>query len=76
MILKNDYYAIAACIRTCNEVDRDNIRMVRIPNTLEIGEILISESMMEDARKNPRIEVLSEPELMKFDGEGNLVRGG
>lgn len=76
MILKNDYYAIAACIRTCNEVDRDNIRMVWIPNTLEIGEILISESMMEDARKNPRIEVLSEPELMKFDGEGNLVRGG
>ncbi|MCI8741758.1 MAG: DUF2088 domain-containing protein [Lachnospiraceae bacterium] len=74
MILKNDYYAMAACIRTCNEVDRDQIRMVRIPNTLEIGEILISESMMADAGKNPRIEILSEPEPMKFDENGNLVR--
>lgn len=75
MILKNDYYAIAACIKTCNEVDRDRIRMVRIPNTLEIGEILISESMMEDAGKNPRIQVLSGPEPMEFDREGNLIRG-
>lgn len=74
MILKNDYYAMAACIRTCNEVDRDQIRMVRIPNTLEIGEILISESMMADARKNPRIEILSEPEPMRFDENGNLVK--
>lgn len=74
MILKNDYYAMAACIRTCNEVDRDHIRMVRIPNTLEIGEILISESMMADARKNPRIEILSEPEPMRFDENGNLVK--
>lgn len=74
MILKNDYYAMAACIRTCNEVDRDQIRMVRIPNTLEIGEILISESMMADARKNPRIEILSEPEPMRFDENGNLIK--
>ncbi len=74
MILKNDYYAMAACIRTCNEVDRDHIRMVRIPNTLEIGEILISESMMADAGKNPRIEILSEPEPMRFDENGNLVK--
>lgn len=72
MILKNDYYAIAACIKTCNEVDRDQIRMVRIPNTLEIGEILISESMLEDARRNPNIEILSEPQEMPFDASGNL----
>lgn len=73
MILKNDYYAMAACIKTCNEVDRDRIRMVRIPNTLEIREIWISESMMEDARKNPRIEILSEPEELPFDKNGNIL---
>lgn len=73
MILKNDYYAMAACIKTCNEVDRDRIRMVRIPNTLEIGEIWISESMMEDARKNSRIEILSEPEELPFDKNGNIL---
>ncbi|HIR44233.1 MAG TPA: DUF2088 domain-containing protein [Candidatus Ventrisoma faecale] len=72
MILKNDYYAIAACIRTCNEVDRSRIRMVRIPNTLHVGEIYISESMLEDARKNPDIEILGAPEPMPFDPSGNL----
>lgn len=72
MILKNDYYAMAACIKTCNEVDLNHIRMVRIPNTLEIGEIWISESMMEDARANPRIEILSQPEPLPFNEEGNL----
>ncbi len=72
MILKNDYYAIAACIKTCNEVDINHIRMVRIPNTLEIGEIWISESMLEDARKNPDIEILSDAEPMPFDEDGNL----
>lgn len=72
MILKNDYYAIAACIKTCNEVDINQIRMVRIPNTLEIGEIWISESMLEDARKNPAIEILSDAQPMPFDENGNL----
>lgn len=72
MILKNDFYAIAACIKTCNEVDLNQIRMVRIPNTLEIGEIWISESMIEDAEKNPSIEILSGPEPMPFDEAGNL----
>lgn len=72
MILKNDYYAIAACIKTCNEVNQERIRLVRIPNTLEIGTIYISESMKEDAKKNPDIEILGEPEEMPFNSEGNL----
>ena len=72
MILKNDYFAMAACIKTCNEVDLEQIRMVRIPNTLEIGEIWISESMMEDAVKNPQIEIISQPQELPFNDEGNL----
>ena len=72
MILKNDYFAMAACIKTCNEVDLEQIRMVRIPNTLEIGEIWISESMMEEAGKNPQIEIISQPQELPFNDKGNL----
>lgn len=72
MILKNDYYAIAACIRGSVEVDRHNIRMVRLHNTLEVFEYEISESMLEDARNNPDIEILSEPYRLVFNREGNL----
>lgn len=72
MILKNDYYAIAACIKTCNDVDIEKIRMVRIPNTLEVGEIWVSESMLDDAMQNPNIKILTEAAPMPFDEHGNL----
>lgn len=72
MILKNDYYAIAACIRGCVEINHEKVRMVRIHNTLDVNEIEISESMLEEALENPEIEVLSEPYELQFDKEGNL----
>lgn len=72
MILKNDYYAIAACVKTCNEVDREHIRLVRLKNTLHLDEIWISESMWEEARQRPDIEVLHEPQEWPFDEHGNL----
>lgn len=73
MILKNDYWAIAACIRGSVEVDREKIRMVRLKNTLEIFEYEISEAMLEDARSNPNIEILSEPYELCFNDDGNLL---
>ena len=72
MILKNDYYAIAACIRGSLGVDREHIRMVHLHNTLDIFKFEISESMLEDAKKNPQIEILSEPRELIFNDEGNL----
>ncbi len=72
MILKNDYYAIAACIRGCVEIDRTKVRMVRIHNTVDVYEIEISESMLEEANANPEIEVLGEPYELSFNEEGNL----
>ena len=72
MILKNDYSAIAACIRGSVEIDRDNIRMIHLRNTLDIFDIEISESMLEDARNNPNIEIIGRPEEMVFNKDGNL----
>jgi hypothetical protein len=72
MILKNDYYAIAACIRGSVEVDREHIRMIRMHNTLQVFEIEISESLLEEAKSNPEIEILSEPYELDFDEYGNL----
>ncbi|PKK87966.1 MAG: hypothetical protein CVV64_20895 [Candidatus Wallbacteria bacterium HGW-Wallbacteria-1] len=72
MILKNDYYAIAACIRGSVDIDRENIRLVRMHNTLEAYDIEISESMIEDACRNPDIEILGDLEELEFDENGNL----
>lgn len=70
--LANDKLAIKAAIQTCSGIDHNNARVVRIKNTLELEEILISEALLEEARNNPRIEILDEPKELIFDENGNL----
>ncbi|MFP3511433.1 lactate racemase domain-containing protein [Peribacillus sp. SIMBA_075] len=67
MFLDTQELAVKAAIKTCNAFDLNKVRVVRIKNTLEIGEIWISESMMEEALKNKNIELLSEPEELALD---------
>lgn len=73
VILENDRQAILAAVKTCNARDLTKARVVRIEDTLHMGGISISESMLTEARANPAIEILSEPTEMRFDGEGNLL---
>lgn len=74
LFLPSDVDAICAGILTCGRGDPQNARVVRIKNTLELGELLISESLLEEARRHPRLEVVSEPARLEFDAEGNLAR--
>ncbi|PAK39365.1 lactate racemase domain-containing protein [Peribacillus simplex] len=67
MFLDTQELAVKAAIKTCNAFDLNKVRIVRIKNTLEIGEIWISESMMEEALKNKDIEILSDPEDLALD---------
>lgn len=73
MIMDTDILAIQAAIKTCNAPDLKRIRMVRIPNTLKVGEIMISETMLAEAAANSQIEILSDPEPMQFSTSGNLL---
>ncbi|MFD0869796.1 Uncharacterized Fe-S center protein [Chlamydia abortus] len=70
--LANQREAIKAAVKTCNILDYTKCRMVRIRDTLHLGEIEISVNLLEEARKHPDIEILSEPYDLKFDSEGNL----
>ncbi|MCT4477952.1 nickel-dependent lactate racemase [Peribacillus frigoritolerans] len=67
MFLDTQELAVKAAIKTCNAFNLNKVRVVRINNTLEIGEIWISESMMEEALKNKNLEILSEPEELALD---------
>ncbi|WP_226574843.1 nickel pincer cofactor-dependent isomerase, group 22 [Acuticoccus sediminis] len=73
MIMETERLAIMAAVRTCNALDMSKLRMVRIPNTLHIGEIQISESLLGEAKANPAVEILGEPEAMTFDAAGELA---
>jgi hypothetical protein len=45
---------------------------VRIKNTLEIGDIEVSESLLNEVRADPNLDVLSEAVPFSFDVDGNL----
>lgn len=75
MALKSDKQAIQAAVKTCNILNKQEVRLVRIKNTLELGELEISENLLPEVQGNPYLEVISEPYSLNFDAQGNLVEG-
>ena len=73
MTLDNDSEAIRAAVKTSNALDFSKVRLVRIKNTLHLGEFMISESLLDEARAMPNVTILSDPFEMKFDAEGNFI---
>ena len=72
MYMKTDKEAVQVAIKSCNEIDKENPRIVRIKDTMHLEEIYISEAMIEEAKKNPAVEIIGEPEDWGFDENGNL----
>lgn len=64
--------AIQAAVRTLSAVDGTGMRMVRIRDTLHLGEIWISAALLPQAREHPDVELLAPPAPMAFDDRGNL----
>jgi hypothetical protein len=73
MVLANDRLAIQAAVKTSLISDYREVRFGRIQNTLRFHDMEISENLLEEARGNPVIDILSEPYTLPFDGEGNLL---
>lgn len=72
LTVETDKLAIQAAIKTCNVCEKSQIRMVRIPNTLHIDHIYISECLLNEAQRHENISVLGEPVDFTFDAAGNL----
>jgi Lactate racemase N-terminal domain len=73
MVLENDRHAFQAAIRTANLVRKEEVRLVRIKNTIHMDEIEISENLAEEAQGNPYLDVISDPFALPFDAAGNLL---
>lgn len=71
-VLDCDRDAILAAIKTSNARDLNQVRLVRIKDTLHLDEILISESMTAEIGNHPNIAILSQPAEMNFDNDGEL----
>ena len=74
-VLSTDKEAIQFCIRTCNRIDKENPRVIRIQNSLHIGQIMLSAAYYEDVKagKYPGLTALDAPQDITFNEEGTLT---
>ena len=54
-------------------VTPENVRLVRIQDTLNITRIVVSESLLSESRNNPQVASISGLQEMKFDAKGRLL---
>ena len=86
MFFDNDRLAIQAAVKTLGGVAGSQrsqepesgmagsrCRMVRIRDTLHLGEIWISEALVPEARACPDIQIVSGLAPLEFDQDGNLL---
>ncbi len=72
MVMENDGEALSAAVRCNWGVPPGDTRFVRIPNTLHLEYLYVSENLVDEALQNADAEVVSEPEELRFDANGNL----
>lgn len=73
MVLENDEEALKVAMRCNWGVEPEDTRFVRIPNTLELRHIYLSENLLEEALENENVELVEEARGMEFDEEGYFV---
>ena len=74
MVMPNDREAIKAAVRANWGVPEEDTRFVRIPNTLHLEHAYLSENLLDEAREAGDLEVLGEPEELRFGPDGYLGR--
>ena len=60
-------------IKYCNDIDRNNLRIVRIHTTMELEHIEISEALLAEAELNENITILGPAREWRFDDLGKLL---
>ena len=64
--MKTGQDAVRLAVKTLIGIKPENARIVRIRNTLKLGEIQVSEPLLEEVREEKQMEILSEPSKIIF----------
>ncbi|MBA2443262.1 MAG: DUF2088 domain-containing protein [Rubrobacter sp.] len=73
LVLHNDREALEAAVRCNWGVAPEETRFVRIPNTLHLRHVYLSENLLDEALAGGDVEVVEEACEMAFTGAGNFV---
>ncbi|MET3504637.1 hypothetical protein [Halalkalibacter oceani] len=74
VMLATDQKAIVTAIRTAGRRKINDVKVVRIKNTLELDQILISENLVNEAAGHAQMEVGETAVSWTFDENGNLIK--
>ena len=70
MVMASDEEALQAAVRCNWGVPPEETRFVRIPNTLHLEHLYVSENLVDEALESGELEVIGDPEELRFDGDG------
>ena len=73
MVMSTDREAVSAAIRSCGEPRSERVGVMHIRNTLQIGEIEISASLLDQARALSHLDVDPDGHPFLFDETGRIV---
>jgi hypothetical protein len=72
--LPTDRACIETGLDTCWQPKGDAVRMALIPNTLELEQLWVSAPLIDEARRNPHLEVTGDCQQLPFDSASNLLQ--
>ena len=70
---ETDRKVLEAALKTVGLVEAENAKMLRIHNTLELGEVLISEAYRPQIEQREDLEIVAPATDLEFDGSDNLL---
>jgi hypothetical protein len=71
VIGKDDATATAYALRSCGPIPPEELRVMRVRDTLHLGEVYVSSAILDEIKDRDDIEVIGEP-VDVFDEEGML----
>lgn len=74
MVIDNDREALHVALRCNWGIESSQARIVRVPNTLHLKYVYVSEALVPEIQKLSHIEILGQPEPLQFDENGYLPK--
>lgn len=71
---ETDREVIGNCVETCWQPELEKVKLCVIPNTLEVVEMWLSESLVADVKEQPHLEFVGDLVELPFDAAGNLMQ--
>ncbi|MCZ8517089.1 lactate racemase domain-containing protein [Paenibacillus filicis] len=72
IVMESDREALIAALRCNWDVKAEDARIIRIPNTLHLEHLYVSEALLPEIQNLDHVRIVGTPEYMSFDEQGYL----